>query len=111
LLLHVVESTSARAFGLKAADLEMGSDQTRIETYADALRAHGYPVETRLGAGDPAPELARLCNEAGAELVILGGHGHRALSDLIYGTTVDALRHRTKASVLVIPVRQAARRQ
>jgi len=110
-LLHVVESTSARAFGLKAADLEMGSDLTWIETYADALRAHGYLVETRLGAGDPAPELARLCNEAGADLVILGGHGHRALSDLIYGTTVDALRHRTRANVLVIPVRQAARRQ
>ncbi len=103
-LLHVVESTSARAFGLKAADLEMGSDRNWIETYAEALRAHGYPVETRLGAGDPAPELARLCNEAGADLVILGGHGHRGLSDMIYGTTVEALRHRTQANVLVIPV-------
>lgn len=104
MLLHVVESTSARAFGLKAADLEMGSDRNWIETYAEALRAHGYPVETRLGAGDPAPELARLCNEAGADLVILGGHGHRGLSDMIYGTTVEALRHRTQANVLVIPV-------
>jgi manganese transport protein len=105
-LLHVVESTSARAFGLKAADLEMGSDRAWIETYAEALRAHGYPVETRLGAGDPAPELARLCDEAGAELVVLGAHGHRGLSDMIYGTTVEALRHRTKASVLVIPLKR-----
>jgi len=37
--------------------------------------------------------------------VILGGHGHRGLSDMIYGTTVEALRHHTRASVLVIPLR------
>jgi manganese transport protein len=103
-LLHVVESPSARAFGLKAADLEMGSDQAWIEAYAEAIRALGYRVETGLGAGDPAPELARLANEAGAELVILGGHGHRGFSDMIHGTTVEALRHRTRASVLVIPL-------
>jgi manganese transport protein len=103
-LLHVVESPSARAFGLKAADLEMGSDLAWIEAYADAIRGLGYQVETCLGAGDPAPELARLANEAGAELVILGGHGHRGFSDMIYGTTVEALRHRTRASVLVIPL-------
>jgi manganese transport protein len=103
-LLHVVESPSARVFGLNAADLEMGNDRSWIESYAVALRGLGYEVETFLGAGDPAPELARLANEAGAELVILGGHGHRGFSDMIYGTTVEALRHRTRASVLVIPL-------
>jgi manganese transport protein len=103
-LLHVVESPSARAFGRDAADLEVGSDQSRVESYAEALRRLGYEVETALGAGDPARELARLSNELGVELVILGGHGHRGLSDMIYGTTVEALRHRAHASVLVIPV-------
>ena len=108
-LLHVVESPSARAFGLKAADLEMGTDQAWIESYAAALKRLGYEVETFLGAGDPAPELARLANETGAELVILGGHGHRGFSDMIYGTTVEALRHRTRASVLVIPLGPAGK--
>ncbi len=103
-LLHVVESASARAFGGEAADLEMDSDQSRVDAYADALRKLGYDVVTALGTGDPARELARLSNELDAELVILGGHGHRGLSDMIYGTTVEALRHRTRASVLVIPL-------
>jgi len=103
-LLHVVESPSARAFGRNAADLEVDSDRARIEALAEALRLHGYQVETALGAGDPAPELARLANELGSDLVILGGHGHRGLSDMIYGTTVESLRHRTRASVLVIPL-------
>lgn len=107
-LLHVVESPSARAFGLHAEDLETGSDQAWIDAYATALRGMGYPVTVALGAGDPAPELARMADAAGAELVILGGHGHRGLSDMIYGTTVEALRHHTRASVLVIPLRARA---
>ena len=103
-LLHVVESASARAFGANAADREMLADRGRLEALATALRDLGYPVETALGAGDPAPELARLANALGAELVILGGHGHRGLADVIHGSTIEALRHRTRASVLAIPL-------
>jgi manganese transport protein len=104
ILLHVVESASARAFGGNAADLETVNDRTRIDGFAAALRRLGYPVETALGAGDAAPELARLANDFGAELVILGGHGHRGLSDMIHGSTIEALRHRTRACVLAIPL-------
>jgi len=106
-LLHVVESASARAFGSDAADGEVESDRMRVEAYANALRRLGFEVQCALGAGDPARELARLSGEFGAELVILGGHGHRGFSDIIHGTTVEALRHRVKASVLVIPLGKA----
>lgn len=104
-LFHVVESASARAFGREAADQEMGADRDRIESYAKALRKLGFEVQTGLGTGDPARELARLSNEFEAELVILGGHGHRGFSDMIHGTTVEALRHHAHGSVLVIPLR------
>jgi manganese transport protein len=108
-LLHVVESASARAFGRKAADLESDNDQSELDAFAESLRRLGYQVETALGAGDPAPELARLANELEADLVILGGHGHRGLMDMIYGTTVEGLRHRTRAKVLVIPSARSQR--
>ena len=104
-LFHVVESASARAFGREAADREMGADKERIEAYAKALRELGFEVQTGLGTGDPARELARLANEFEAELVILGGHGHRGFSDMIHGTTVEVLRHHAHGSVLVIPLK------
>lgn len=103
-LFHVVESPSARVFGSEAADRETRGDTERLESYAVALRELGFRVETALGAGDPARALAGLVVEHGIELVILGGHGHRGFSDMIHGTTADALRHKTKASVLVIPL-------
>lgn len=103
-LFHVVESASAVAFGGEAADSEMTIDRVRLEAFGQALRELGFEVSTALGAGHPVKELARLITEAEVDLAILGGHGHRGLADIIHGTTAEALRHRVKASVLVIPL-------
>jgi manganese transport protein len=34
--------------------------------------------------------------------VVVSAHGHRFFSDLLFGSTVDRLRHRIKATVLVV---------
>ncbi len=102
--LHVVESPVARAFGTEGSDQETLSDQARLELVADSLRAKGFKVSAELGAGDPAIELSRLINERKDELVILGEHGHSGVSDLAYGSTIDSLRHRVKAKLLVVPL-------
>jgi len=102
LLLHVVESPVARALGRDAADREVRADRRRLEELAHLLQQAGVETECHLGAGDPASELARMVNDLGADMVILGGHGHSGLSDLMHGATVDSLRHRVHASVLVV---------
>ncbi|NOZ96098.1 MAG: iron/manganese transporter [Acidobacteria bacterium] len=103
-LLHVVESPVARAMGRNAADHEIEADSKRLQTLVEVLETAGYPASWELGVGDPVPELARMVDETGADLVILGAHGHRGLSDLVHGTTADALRHRISATVLIVPV-------
>lgn len=103
-LLHVTESAVARAFGAQADDIETTQDAARLAAYAAALRNQGWDAQSRLGTGDQVRELARLVHECQADLVILGGHGHRGISDWLHGTTADALRHRVNASVLVIPL-------
>ncbi len=103
-LLHVVESPVARALGTEGSDQETLTDTARLEVVAAGLRSKGFKVSALLGAGDPASELSRLINEMDDELVILGGHGHSGVSDLAYGSTIDALRHRVKAKLLVIPL-------
>lgn len=101
-LLHVVESPVARVLGQEAADREVRSDRRRLEREADILRQTGLETEWRLGAGDPVAELARMIADINADLVILGGHGHAGIADLVHGTTVDSLRHHIRASVLVV---------
>jgi manganese transport protein len=65
----------------------------------------GFDAEWRLGTGNPVSELARIINDLDIDLVILGGHGHSGISDIIHGATVDSLRHHIHASVLVVPLK------
>lgn len=104
ILLHVVESPAARVLGSEAADREVQADRKRLEDQARMLRQMGIETEWYLGTGDPVSELARMVNELGVDLVILGGHGHSGVSDLVHGMTVDRLRHRVQAGVLVVPL-------
>ncbi len=101
-LMHVVESAGARFLGKDSADEESQHDAERLEGYAEALRAKGFKVTTKLGRGKPVPVLATMIEEFGPDLVVLGAHGHRFLLDLFLGSTADALRHRIKTSVLVV---------
>lgn len=101
-LIHVVESPAARAIGPHAADREVTFDFSRLQQLADTLRAAGLEVECLLGMGDPAPEIARLVNQVQADLVIMGSHGHSGISDVIHGTTIEGVRHRIRANLLVV---------
>ena len=101
-LMHVTESAPARFMGKDAADFESKRDRDRLETYAETLRAAGFAVSAFIGHGKPVMELTRLITDFGADLVVLGAHGHRFWSDLLFGSTADKLRHQIKASVLVV---------
>jgi len=103
-LLHVVESPAARVLGSDAADREAETDQERLEELVELLRESGVDAEWRLGAGEPVAELAEMVNDLKPDLVILGGHGHSGVSDLVHGTTVDRLRHRISTSILTVPL-------
>lgn len=101
-LMHVVESATARFLGGDAADVESEEDCKRLSGYAEQLRGMGYDVVECIGRGRPVTELARMIDDFGADLVVLGAHGHRFFSDLFFGATADRLRHKINASVLVV---------
>ena len=51
--------------------------------------------------GSPKEEIVKYAEEVGADLIILGSHGHRQVSDLL-GTTATGVLHKAKCDVLVI---------
>jgi manganese transport protein len=103
-LLHVVESPVARTFGEETEDLESQTDQQRLEQLAAKMKSAGVATESRLAAGDPVTQLAAMVNELQVEIVIMGSHGHSGVSDLIYGTVINGLRHHIQASVMIVPM-------
>ncbi|MCX7894406.1 MAG: Nramp family divalent metal transporter [Thermoanaerobaculum sp.] len=103
LLLHVVESGGVKLLGDEVADREASTDRQRLELYQAELAAQGVEAHFAMGFGEPAEQLARLAEIHGADLMVVGSHGHRGMADLVHGTTVDRLRHRLRIPVLVVP--------
>ena len=103
-LLHVVESPVARTYGAEAEDLETLKDSEHLEQLAQKMKNVGVNTNWQISSGDPVSGLATMINEFGAEMVIVGSHGHSGVSDLIHGTVISNLRHHIKASVVIVPM-------
>ncbi|MGN6604133.1 MAG: Nramp family divalent metal transporter [Ginsengibacter sp.] len=100
--IHVVESAAARYLGINAQDRETELDKSNLDQYKDVLEKMDYKADTEIGFGNPATEMARIIKAKNIDLLVMGAHGHKGFKDLIYGSTVDALRHKVDIPVLVI---------
>jgi manganese transport protein len=102
LLIHVVETAGAMVYGSNIADHESNEDAQALLAYAKQLRDKDFQVEMRIGYGNPKQTIPKLVTEFNAELLVMGAHGHNLMKDLIFGTTVDTVRHRVKIPVLIV---------
>lgn len=100
--IHVVESAAARYLGMNAQDYETEFDKNNLSQYKEVLKKMDYKADTKIGFGNPAAEMARIIKAQNIDLLVMGAHGHKGFKDLIYGSTVDALRHKVEIPVLVI---------
>jgi len=104
LLLHVADGWAARNFDqLKLAESdEMRTDRAYLETTAANLRGAGLTVETALALGNPPNEIVRIATTSGCDLIALASHGHKLIGDIVYGSTIDKVRHNTTLPLLVV---------
>lgn len=104
ILLHVVESVPARIYEQESDDLETEKDREHLQFYALQLKDRGFQAEARIGFGNRPKEIVRMVNEAGAEMLLIGAHGHSGFKDLIYGETINTVRHELRIPILVVPL-------
>lgn len=100
LLIHIVESAGAITFGRYTKDQESKKDMEQLTAYADALREQGYTVEPVLGFGRPTRSIPDIVNSRQADILVMGAHGHRGIKDLIFGQTINTVRHRIQIPIL-----------
>jgi len=55
-----------------------------------------------MGYGRPRKEISRIAKESNADLLVMGAHGHKGIKDLIFGSTIDAVRHNLTIPILVV---------
>jgi nucleotide-binding universal stress UspA family protein len=104
ILMHVADGWVARNYEqLELSESEeMREDRRYLETVERELRDEGFVVSSVLALGEPSREIVKLANERNVDLIAMSTHGHRFISDLLYGSTADKVRHLVNVPVLLL---------
>ena len=104
LLVHVADGWVARNFEkLKLAESEeMKQDREYLEKTATQLRGEGLSVSAHLALGDPPREILKTAEAENCDLIAMTSHGHRLIGDLLFGSTIHEVRHKTSIPVLLV---------
>jgi nucleotide-binding universal stress UspA family protein len=104
LLVHVADGWGARNFNqLKLVEsAEMKADRAYLDKVAAHLAEDGVSVSAHLALGDPPAEILRCAEKEKCDLIAMTSHGHRWLGDLVFGSTIHEVRHRTSIPVLIV---------
>ena len=102
-LLHVEEGVTSRIYGPLSSTAEVEAGEHYLDGIAQALRAEGLEVETAiLHSPRPGRQIVQYANQVHPDLIIMGAHGHRRLKDLIFGDTINPVRHELRVPLLIV---------
>jgi manganese transport protein len=101
-LFHVVEGVGGVVFGADAYDTEAREDAEYLKKLGQSIGHKGVEVEHFLGFGDVTKELVRLSQEQGIDVLFMAGHGHRGISDILFGSTISPVRHGVDIPVVIV---------
>jgi manganese transport protein len=102
-LLHVEEDVTSQIYGAEASTAEVQAGEKYLRQIAGELEHDNIAVRTAVCySRNPKKEIVRYGNELNPDLVVMGAHGHKGLKDIIFGTTINAVRHKLKAPLLIV---------
>ena len=104
LLLHVSTGWAANwQEQLNLSDSpEIVEDRQYLERMGKEVQAQGISVELRHANGKPAEAILKTAREEKCDLITMATHGHRGLSDIIHGETIDKVRHESEIPIFLI---------
>jgi nucleotide-binding universal stress UspA family protein len=104
LLVHVADGWAARNFdALKLTESqEMKEDRAYLDRIASELRVQGIEITTHLAMGNPPTEILKTAVNEECDLIAMTTHGHRFLADIVLGSTIEVVRHRTRIPLLIV---------
>jgi manganese transport protein len=99
----VEEGVTSQVYGELAQTAEIEAGRHYLEEIAKSLSAAGLTVVAEIcHSAQPVREIIRYAREVRPDLMIMGAHGHRRLKDLVFGATIDPVRHELNIPILVV---------
>jgi manganese transport protein len=103
-LIHVVETVGAMVYGKNIEDHETLIDAKLLAEYKEMLSEKGFKIKTKLGFGKPNNVIQEIINKGKFDVLVMGTHGHTGFKDLLFGTTVDKLRHKISIPLFIVKI-------
>jgi manganese transport protein len=103
LLLHIEEGVTSQIYGELAETAEVQAGRAYFTTLADSVRSTG--IETELAvvhAPNPGAAIIAFVRLHAPDLLIMGAHGHTGIQDLMFGATINEVRHAIGIPVLIV---------
>ncbi len=104
ILIHIVESATAKYLGNDVDDEETRRDKERLENYCHQLQNLGYTAIAYVGYRSRVKEIIRLVKETNTDMLVMGAHRHAGLKDYLFGETIESVRHGVDIPVLIVNV-------
>jgi manganese transport protein len=102
-LLHVEEGVTSQIYGQEASTAEVEEGSRYLDEIAGTITDADVPVErVVLHSRSPRNEIVRFARELHPDLIVMGAHGHKGLKDIIFGTTINAVRHKLRVPLLIV---------
>jgi nucleotide-binding universal stress UspA family protein len=82
---------------------EFHQEHQELQRHAAELRDAGVNATPLLVQGRTAEAILKEGERLGADLIIVGSHGHGAVYHMLVGSVTEGVLHRAKCPVLVVP--------
>ncbi len=104
ILVHVAHGWAARHYNhLQLTESEeMKADRQYLDQITARLQSEKIAVSARLALGDPPREILRVAQQESCDLIAMTTHGHRLIGDLLFGSTIHEVRHRSSIPILLV---------
>ena len=102
MLLHVADGWAARIYGADAVSPEITEDTAYLRRVQAEFNSAGIHAEIQLAYGNPPEEVLKAAEALKCDLIAMAGHGHRLFGDILHGSTITQVRHRTLIPLLLV---------
>lgn len=92
---------------------ERGRDAQRkpaeelVTKTAELVRSRGIKVTTAVEFGNPKAKIIDAAEKWGADLIVMGSHGHKGLARFLLGSVPDAVMRHARCSVQIVRINSA----
>jgi manganese transport protein len=102
-LLHVEEGVTSQVYGSESSTAEVEAGREYLDSLVESLGEMKIHVETTIRHGlNPRREIVNYAREIQPDLLVMGAHGHGGIKDLIFGNTINPVRHELNIPILVV---------